>query len=236
MKRKLTMLGIALLAAHSGATLAQEKPREASFALGYVGTTGNTDTSTFNAEFLLTLRDAPWTHNVKFQALGSQENSRAKAERYFLEDKSDFALDADQYVFGKGSYLDDRFSGYSYQATGTAGYGRYLVRQDNFTLEGFGGLGYRRSELVSGLSNGEGILTVGQKLGWSISDSSKLVQSFSSDIGNDLTLSIFEVGLESQIIDRIATKIAFQARNISEVPLGNKKTDTQTSVSLVYSF
>src|SRR5690606_23613054 len=72
---------------------AQEDPFDASIALGYVGTTGNTDTTTFNTEMKLTLRTENWTHNGRFQALASQEDDVATAERYFLEDKSDFNLD-----------------------------------------------------------------------------------------------------------------------------------------------
>lgn len=236
MKPKYALLVLAVAASSSAVFAQNEPPREASIALGYVGTSGNTDTTTFNAELTLTLRSAPWTHNLKLQALGSQENSVTKAERYFLEDKSDYALDDLQYMFAKGSYLDDRFSGYSYQATASLGYGRYLIRNDMFTLEGFGGLGYRQSEEVEGEKIGEGVVSLGEKFAWNISDVTKLVQSLTSDIGEDLTISIFEVGLESQIIGGISTKIAFQARHISEVPEGNKKTDTLTSVSLVYSF
>src|SRR5688572_14759278 len=103
MKLKHALLMLAVVTAQTSAVLAQdaEPPREASLGLGYVGTTGNTDTTTFNAEFLLTLRADSWTHNVKFQALGSQENSVTEAERYFLEDKSDYSLDDVQYLFGK---------------------------------------------------------------------------------------------------------------------------------------
>ncbi len=210
--------------------------REASIAFGYVGTTGNTDTTTFNTELLLTLRTPQWTHNGKLQVLSSQENAQTKAERYFLEDKSDFNLDTSQYLFGKGSYLDDRFSGYSYQATATAGYGRYLLHDDKFTLQAFGGAGYRQSAVANLGSEGKAIVTLGEKLEWTISGNAKLVQNLSSDIGSDLTMTVFEVGLVSQIIDRLATKIAIQARNISDVPAGKKKTDTQTSISLAYSF
>lgn len=238
MKMTKALLVLAVVAAQSSAVFAQDDtpPLEASLGLGYVGTTGNTDTTTFNAEFLMTLRSAPWTHNLKFQALGSQENSLTKAERYFLEDKSDYALDDQQYLFGKGSYLDDRFSGYGYQATVAAGYGRYLINNDTLNLQAFGGLGYRQNDVIDADAEGEGIVTLGEKLEWNISDNSKLVQSLTSDIGEELTLSIFEVGLESQVVGGIAMKVAFQARNISEVPVGRKKTDTQTSVSLVYSF
>lgn len=34
----------------------------------------------------------------------------------------------------------------------------------------------------------------------------------------------------------LSQEIKFQARNISEVPVGEKKTDTQTSASLSYFF
>ena len=56
------------------------------------------------------------------------------------------------------------------------------------------------------------------------------------EIGNDRTVSVLELGLETNIIGDITTKIAFQARNNSDVPAGAEKTDTQTSVSLVYTF
>ena len=225
-----------LIASISGAVFAQPDPYDASIALGYVGTTGNTDTTALNAEVLLTYRTMRWTHNGKFQGLGTQDDSVTTAERYYLEDKSNFSLDEKQYLFGRGTYNDDRFSGYAYQATVAGGYGRYFIRSDTFTLDGFAGLGYRESDVVNSETDGEGIVTVGQNIAWTISPNSSFVQSFSSDVGEEITVSRFEVGLQANIIDRIATKIAFQARNTSEVPVGNKKTDTQTSVSLVYSF
>ena len=218
------------------AAMAQERPWDASISFGYVGTTGNTDTTTYNLEALLKYDTMRWTHNAKFQALGAQENDAARAERYYLEDKSDFNLDADQYLFGKGSYTDDRFSGFEYQAAFSTGYGRYLLRNDTFNLQGFGGVGYRQNDIINAGSEGEVILSLGENFAWEISDSSSLTQSVTSEIGDELTVTRFEIGLESNIIDRIATKITFQARNTSKVPLGNKKTDTQTSVSLVYTF
>ena len=236
MKFQKILMAALIAATVSGTALGQDDPYEASIALGYVGTTGNTDTTTFNAELLMTYRTLRWTHNGKFQALGSEDEGDTTAERYYLEEKSDFSLDENQYVFGKGAYNDDRFSGYGYQATATAGYGRYFLRSDVFTLDGFAGLGYRESDVIGGDTEGEGIVTVGENIAWAISPNSAFVQSFTSDIGEEITVSRFEIGLQSNIIDRIATKIAFQARNISEVPAGNKKTDTQTSVSLVYSF
>jgi putative salt-induced outer membrane protein len=127
---------------------AQEDPFDASISLGYVGTTGNTRTEN-------------WTHNGKFQALGSQEDDQVTAERYYLEDKSDFNLDEAQYLYGKGTYTDDRFSGFDYQATLSAGYGRHLIRRDDFNLEAFSGVGYRENAIRNGDNVGEAVFTLG---------------------------------------------------------------------------
>lgn len=223
-------------AALAGGAHAQEEPVTASIALGYVGTTGNTETTTFNTEMLLTLRTENWTHNGKFQALGSQENDVTTAERYYLEEKSDYNIDEDQYVYGKGTYTDDRFSGFDYQAMLGAGYGRHLIRRDDFDLQAFGGPGYRENAISDGDNVGEGVLSLGENLTWRISDSAALTQSFITDIGEELTVSKFDIGLETNIVGNITTKVSFQARHISEVPVGTEKTDTMTSVSLVYNF
>jgi putative salt-induced outer membrane protein YdiY len=236
MTKQRQLLLCALAALIAAPVLGQEPPLEASIAVGYVGTTGNTDTTTFNADLLGTWRTERWTHNAKFQAMSAQENAVTQAERYYLEEKSDFALDDVQYLFGRGTYTDDRFSGFDYQASVAGGYGRHLIVRDNFNLEAFTGVGYRFNSVIDTETEGESIFTLGENLSWQISDSTALTQSFNSDIGADLTVSRFEIALVSTIIGSIATKIAFQARNTSKVPVGNKKTDTQTSVSLVYTF
>ena len=235
--RKLAALPLAILAATSMQVMAQDEDNfDASISFGYVGTSGNTDTDTFNLEFLMALTSDQWLHNVKFQALGSQENSQAKAERYYLEDKSDYNLDGDQYLFAKGSYTDDRFSGFDYQAAASVGYGRYLLKNDTWEVQGYGGAGARRNAESEDGTYNEGIITLGEKVSWAISDNAKLTHSFNTEIGSKRTVSIFEMGVEANIIGNIATKVAFQARNNSKVPVGRKKTDTLMSVSLVYSF
>lgn len=101
--RAMAILPLAVIAATSFQAMAQdEKAYEASIAFGYVGTTGNTDTDTFNTEVLLDITTENWLHKMKFQVLGSQENAQATAERYYVGNKSDYNLDENQYLFFKG--------------------------------------------------------------------------------------------------------------------------------------
>lgn len=215
------------------------EPWEMSLSLGYVGTTGNTKTRTYNGEFRSTWHTTDWTHNFKLRGLGSNEEGESRAERYLLEEKSDYNLNDDQYLFVRGTYIKDRFSGFGYQASLGTGYGRDILENESFSLQGFSGLGYRFKQEVNGVKGGregEVVLTLGEELDWDLSESSSIYQELNTEIGSELTVTTFEVGLQTNIMGGVATKIAFQARNNSNVPEGREKTDTQTSVSLVYSF
>lgn len=215
------------------------EPWEMSLSLGFVNTTGNTTTRTYNGEFRTTWHTTNWTHNFKLRGLGSNEDGETRAERYQMEEKSDYNLDNDQYLFLRGTYIKDRFSGFDYQASMGSGYGRDLLESENFSLQGFTGLGYRFKHEVNGVDSGregEVVLTLGEELDWDISETSSVYQELNSEIGSELTVTTFEVGLETNIMGGVATRISFQARNNSDVPEGREKADTQTSVSLVYSF
>ncbi len=215
----------------------EERPYDSSISLGYVGTSGNTQITTLNTEYLLTYFGEDWTHNFEFNALSSREDGTGKAERYFIGNKSDYALmDEDRYLYAQASYTDDRFSGFDYQAIATLGYGQYFMRGNGKDLQGFIGLGYRQNDSKVTGSEGEAVITLGEEYDWAVSETSALTQSLTFDIGDKRTITTFEIGLESNIIDRISTKIAFQYRNNSDVPVGIEKTDTQTSISLVYTF
>lgn len=216
----------------------EERNYEASISLGYVGTTGNTESQTFETVIKYSLNQNRWTHGLEIQSLYTEQDDETSGERYFIEGKSDYEFEQDHYAFMKASYTDDRFTGYDYQATASAGYGHYFFNRSDLALETYIGLGYRWNAYRDNLQEdeGEGIVTLGESLEWSFSDSSKLTQSLMSEVGEDLTVTRFEIALVSTLVGRLATKIAFQARHISDVPVDREKVDTQTSVSLVYEF
>jgi putative salt-induced outer membrane protein YdiY len=233
----LTLSSLFSVAAYAQDPAEEERPYDASASVGYVGTSGNTDVTTLNTEFLMTYYDENWTHNFVFNTLSSRQDGDAKAERYFIRNKSDYALmDEDRYLYAQASYTDDRFSGFDYQAAVSVGYGQYFLRGDGLDLQGFAGLGYRQNDAKTTGSEGESVLTLGEELDWAISETSELTQALTFEIGDKRTITTFEIALESDIVDRISTRIAFQYRNNSDVPVGIKNTDTQTSISLVYTF
>lgn len=234
-------LFISSLAAFSQAQEQEEKAaNEGSASVGYVGTTGNTESQTFETQLRYVMRRSDWVHNFDLQSLYAKQEEEVNGERYYLQSKSDYQVSEDDYAFLKVSYTDDRFTGYAYQATASLGYGHYFFKREGLTLEVFSGLGYRYNELPETAENAaseeEGIVTLGENLRWAVSENVRLTQSLTSELGEELTVSRFELGLVSTLIGDLATKIAIQVRHISEVPPERENTDTQTSISLVYEF
>jgi putative salt-induced outer membrane protein len=234
-------LVIALLPIPITAPAQEQKPAdEGSASLGYVGTTGNTESQTFEAQLRVILRRSDWTHNLELQSLYAEQDEEVNGERYYAQAKSDLDVSEDDYAFVKASYTDDRFTGFDYQATTSVGYGHHFYSRDDLALEAFGGLGYRYNSFPEGTaeveSEGEGILTLGENFRWAFSETTRLTQSLTTEIGEELTVSRFEVGLVSTLVGNLASKINFQVRHISDVPPDRENTDTQTTVSLVYEF
>lgn len=205
--------------------------------LGAVVTTGNTDTENFNAKVLSVLDGEKIRHTGNIDALRSAENDSTTAERYYAFYQADFKLEGDHSIFTRLAYEDDRFSGFAYQADATAGYSRVLFDDNNMKLTGDVGAGYRRSEEdVTGATTNEFITRLAANYTWQLTESSRFRQFLSAEIGDESTITRSETSLQTTVIGALAMKLALKIKHQSDVPVGRDNTDTETSVTLVYSF
>ena len=204
--------------------------------LGIVNTTGNTETNTFNLNTKLENDREQWKHLLLFNTLHSNNEDSSTAERYVIIGKSGYKIDADSYAFGRVSYEDDRFSGFEYQATEVLGYGRNIIQEPTLKLDVEGGPGMRQSKAENASSENEGILYLSGNLKWNVSQNAVFTEDLFTEIGEDITITKSVTGLKSQINGDLAMKVTFTAKHTSKVPALKKKVDTETAVSLVYSF
>ena len=204
--------------------------------LGYVATSGNTDTRNLAAKIGLINDREKWRHSLGLEALNSENEGDTTAERYFAGWQSDYKLSEQDYLFGRLSYEDDKFSGYEYRTTENIGYGRRVLNRENMTLDLEIGPGARQSKLETGGTENEFILRIAGRYGWQISDTAKFTQELSADIGEDATISKSVTALQADVMNNLAMKVSFTAKNTSDVPDGIDKTDTETALTLVYGF
>jgi putative salt-induced outer membrane protein len=226
----------------SAAALAQNPPPPkdplvGTVALGYLSTSGNTDSTNTNASFKLTWdRGRTWTHNWTALAISARTNGVATAEAYAAGYKAQRALGERAYLFASGDWRQDRFSGYDRQATEALGYGRKLVSTDRQTLAVEGGLGTKQSTLIDGTDTDEGIVRGNLDYLIHLGDTSEFNQKLLIESGSDNRYTESTSALKAKIRGNLALVLSYVIKSNSDVPVGIEKTDRFTAISLEYGF
>ena len=211
-------------------------PYKGNVEVGYVNTSGNTETKSLNAKAKVEALYNKWRQTLQLEALNSSSENVTTAERYLGSLKSDYRFSKRDYAFGLLNYENDRFSGYDYRASATIGYGRRVIDTTPLWLELEVGPGARRSKLNDDGTQDEAVVRLAGSLGWQVSKTSLFEQDLSTEIGDDASISRSVSALSTQILGRLAMKLSYTYRYTSTVPEGVKKQDTETSVTLVYKF
>ena len=226
-------------------TTSAEIPPMANWAgnaeLGFIQTSGNSDTQSFNGKFNISRELQPLKTGFKFEALTSEESGDQSKEKYYSEFKIDYSLGEFDYFTSQLSYEDDRFNGYQYQSTLSVGYGYRAWHDQLGKLDLEVGPGYRRNALESRNDKGEKVEedAVGRfalNLEVKLSDSATFTEVFTVEGGESNVVYKSDMGLQSTLIGALAMKINYQVKHTDTVPEGTKNTDSLVGVTLVYNF
>ena len=204
--------------------------------LGFISTSGNTETETLNAKAKVINEREKWKHTGIAEATKASDNGTVTAQRNFISGKTDYKYNDRSYSFVLLQYEDDRFSGYDYQASLIVGYGHKFIKTDTLTLDAEAGVGARRNELDSGEKTDEGILYAGMEVDWKIGKTSSFNEKLTVEAGDDATTTKSVSALKAKINSKLASKITYTIKHVSEVPVGIEKTDKEIAVTLVYNF
>lgn len=204
--------------------------------LGYVATSGNSDTSSTSGNLGVAYRHFPWLQEFRLEALRSEDDGVTTAERYLFSSKTNYLLDERQYLFGILRYEEDEFSGYQFRASEVVGYGRNLLRGPTVKLSLEAGAGFRQSETDSGERDDDTILRGAGRLLWVISDSASLSQDLLVESGEDNTFTESVTALTTSINAKLKARFSHTIRHNSDVPVGVEETDRITAATLVVDF
>ncbi|HEX5793850.1 MAG TPA: DUF481 domain-containing protein, partial [Rheinheimera sp.] len=163
--------------------------------------------------------------------------TETSAEKYLISAKAAYKLETEfDKLFAFGSYTDDKFGAYTEYSTVAVGYGTRLYNAEDKSLDVEIGPGYFSGKRSSGETEKGLIVRGAAAFNWTISESASFAQTLSVEYGDDNTRTIAETSLLAKINGSLQMKAAFLVQNDSSVPDGKKSTDTQTSLTLVYSF
>jgi putative salt-induced outer membrane protein len=211
-------------------------PWSGNVRLGYIATTGNTETSNANFAFGVDYQVERWTHGLTGSAVGASQDNETTAEAYTLGWRSKRDLTERDYLFGRVDWLKDKFSGYDQQLSQSVGYGRRVIMQPHQTLNLEIGPGARQSELRNGDEEKEVIVRLGANYAYHFNENARFNFDLGVQAGEENTFTEAVAGLTTRLYGNLAAVLSYTLRNNTDVPDDTEKTDTMTSVSLEYSF
>ena len=232
--------------------------------LGYVKTTGNTDTTSFSLDFA---GKKSWgEHSLKLtaDALYGTENGVENNNKFGTELNYDWQFQkhlALNYLIG---YKDDKFSGFDYQFYTGPG-AKYIVLDDQvFKLDFQGNVLYNIDQTMNkyydGLGNEvpypypDGTTGLTKVFGtyndywgymfkghfdWKIYDGFKFIQdaSYRSDFDNADNYFVYsKTAVESKINSFFSLGISYKVNYTNQPPEGNERTDTTLMTSLIIDY
>jgi putative salt-induced outer membrane protein len=208
---------------------------------GIVLARGNTETDTINFKLGMSNEVERWKHALGLEALHATSNGTTNADRYLATWQSDYNFNDRSYWFGGLRYDNDKFSGFRYSASATTGIGYKFINTERVKFTGQAGVGFRRLQTqdtatVPGETSDGAIFTAGLGYENQLTATTKLLDKFTVEAGSDNTLFTNFVGVEVKMTTALALSAGLDTRYNTKPPAPLKKTDTLTTLNLVYSF
>lgn len=233
MNRNLIKVSVALALCSMSATALADWTAKAEVGASFA--TGNSENESANAALELVKTLEQWRHTLGFAGNYGSDSSVTTAQRWEVRGQSDYKFTERAYWFGAGRYEDDRFSAYDFQATAATGLGYRFIDTERTKFWIQGGPGYRYAEFNGTGESEDGVIFRGD-LGWDhqLTETTKIVERFLVETGSENTYFQNDLGLEVSMSDRLALRAGYQYRRNTDVPPGVEKTDTLTTLGLIY--
>ncbi len=213
---------------------------------GLVIASGNTETTTANAKFQLASEIDKWKHQFGGSGLyASSDEEGTTARRWAAFEQSDYNFSPRTFWFGAVRYEVDDFSGFEYQAVVSSGLGRKFIDTDVTKFTGTAGVGYKFFEtsdafddagvlILPGDTDSEVVFRGTLDYDHKFTATTSLLDKFVVEAGADNTFLQNELALQVKMTDLLALAVGYSVRHNTDPPVGFEKTDTLTTINLVY--
>jgi putative salt-induced outer membrane protein len=167
------------------------------------------------------------------------------ARRWEVFEQTDYNFSPRNFWFGAARYEDDAFSGFEYQATVSTGIGHKFIDSDITKFTGTAGVGYKFFEtqdvfddagalIAPGKSDSEPVFRGTRDYDHKLTPTSSLLDKFIVEAGADNTFVQNDVALQVKMTDVLALAVGYSVRYNTDPQVGFEKTDTLTTINLVY--
>jgi len=230
-------------------------PFTASAELGLLYKTGNTKSADIKTGFDVKYEEDLWRTTLALDLLvkktektdeNGDDHFETSDQKWTLESKTNYTLDSKSknYIYGDVAYEDNRFSGFENQSSVSAGWGREWFKNEQASLFADIGPGYKRDVLkatddMASETKSSFIIQAQalylRKINEHVEFKQILSAKYSPKSGENSKYKA-ETSITTKLIESLALKFSFIIDHNTEVEEGTDRTDTQTAMTLVYSF
>jgi putative salt-induced outer membrane protein len=219
--------------------------------LGFAAASGNSNNESFNGRLDLTYTDGgAWRHSGSLFGLHSRSeykrtlgdgsvvrDTRTTANRYTVTGNSAYLMDDRGTLNTSVRHEEDDFGTYSRQQSVSLSYGNRVVENERAHLDLQIGPGYRRAydtldDRTEASFIGRGLID----LRYALSENTEIVNKLLVESGEYNTFAQNDLGVSVTMNSHLALKAGWQARHNSDVAPDRKRTDTLTTMNVVYRF
>ena len=229
---------------------AEPSPWSGGGELGYASTRGNSISESLNTRFHLQYAEGDWIHGLEVFGLRSSAEYRVEdeegathrehkdtANRYTVGASSALKLGEHRQFTTALRYEHDDFATYRWQQTASVGYGARIMDGGRTQLDLQVGPGLRRAQNVEEGRTESGLIGRGFiGLKFDLTENTELENRLLVESGVYNTFAQNDLGVSVAMNSHLALKAGLQARRNSEVNAQEKKTDTLTTMNVVYRF
>lgn len=212
-------------------------PLAGEVSLGYIATSGNTDSTSTNAAFGLKYELTRWAHEVALAAVAATTDEATTAEAYSAGYKARRTFDETRsYLFTTADWRKDRFSTFESVLSETVGYGRRLIDSGPHLFNAEIGAGARQARLIDDTDQNDAILRAAIGYQLRLSELTGFTQDLIIEAGESNTSTEAISAVRARLIGRVGLVLSYRVKNNSDVLPGTEPTDRFTSIALEYAF
>ncbi|GAC13187.1 DUF481 domain-containing protein [Aliiglaciecola lipolytica] len=253
--KKSVLCSVVFCALSANVSAEETKPFTMDGEFGLIVTTGNTETTSVKGKLSAHQELEDWSNDFIIEGLYKKDQvtvdeetvSQTTAQKWFVSGQANYKLEnPDHRLFGFASYEDDRFSSYEYQSTIAAGWNQKLWDTDTTSFEYSIGPGYSYAKTEETVDSNGNIIPSETEKGlivraamdyqWQISDTATFKQLLSTEVGEDNTKSKSVTSLSAKINGSLSMKFTITLDHNSDVAETRENLDTQSAITLVYTF
>lgn len=255
----LCTLPLSVTALAEETTEAPQHEYNASAELGFLYKTGNSKSGDIKSGIDFEHKYDKWASKLKASLLyrktevvvteddgSTSEDFETSDQKFILNGQTNYSMEADgaNYMYGSFGFTDDRFSSFEYQAQASAGWGKKWHANELWELTTDIGPGFKRDRLsatdTQESENKDAFIVQAQaaykrQLNDNVEFKQLLRATQAVDSGEN-SVYIADTSITTTLIEKLAMKFSFRVEHNTEVDEGKDNTDTQTAITLVYSF